>query len=61
MPSDPIRLLFFLFSVSFYNLRVLVSIVLGLVLYDRLPEKPLITAKMFGDLLITAYDSGGWL
>ena len=54
-----IRLFFFLFSVSFYNLWVLVSIVLGLILNGRLPEKPLITAKMFGNLLITAYDSGG--
>nr|AAU84385.1 transposase [uncultured archaeon GZfos9E5] len=54
-----IRLFFFLFSVSFYNLWVLASIVLGLVLNGRLPEKPLITAKMFGNLLITAYDSGG--
>ena len=57
--NHAIRLFFFLFSVSFYNLLVLVSIVPGLVLYGRLPGKPLITAKMFGNLLITTHDSGG--
>ena len=47
-----IRLFFFLFSVCFYNLWVLVSIIFSLVIYGRIPDKPLITAKMFGNLII---------
>ena len=54
-----IRLFFFLFSVCFYNLWILVNIVLGLVLYRGKPEKPLVTAKMFGNLFVAAHDIGG--
>jgi Transposase DDE domain len=54
-----IRLFFFLFSVCFYNLWVLINIVQSFILYDRLSDKPLITAKMFGNLVITDFDDGG--
>lgn len=54
-----IRLFFFLFSVCLYNLWILINIVLRLVPYRRKTEKPLVTAKMFGNLLIAAYDIGG--
>lgn len=53
-----IRLFFFLFSVCFYNLWVLTSIVIGEVL-GIIVDKPLITAKMFGTMIITAYDGDG--
>ncbi len=54
-----IRLFFFLFSVCLYNLWILINIVLGVVLYRRKPEKPLVTAKKFGNLFVAAYDIGG--
>lgn len=54
-----IRLFFFLFSVCLYNLWILVNIFLRLVQYMRKPDKPLVTAKLFGNLFIAAYDFGG--
>lgn len=56
--SYAIRLFFFLFSVCLYNLWILINIVLGLVIDKRRPEKPLVTAKMFGNLFVAAYDIG---
>ncbi len=46
-----IRLFYFLFSVCLYNLWVLTNICIGLVIHDRVPEKPLITAKLFAIIL----------
>lgn len=42
-----IRLFYFLFSCCLYNLWVLVNICIGLLIYGRIRDKPIITAKMF--------------
>jgi len=46
-----IRLFYFLFSCCLYNLWVLVNIYVSLAVYGKIPEKPIITAKMFVILL----------
>jgi len=46
-----IRLFYFLFSVCLFNLWVLVNICIGLAIYGRVKNKPIITAKMFAILL----------
>ena len=46
-----IRLFYFLFSVCLYNLWVLVNICIGINLYGKVPEKPIITAKRFSIVL----------
>jgi len=48
-----IRLFYFMFSMTLYNLWVLVNSLLSLALFGKLPEKPLVTAKMFGVMLYT--------
>ncbi|MFH0751973.1 MAG: hypothetical protein V1914_00045 [archaeon] len=42
-----LRLFYFLFTAMLYNLWVLTNICVGVQLYGRVPEKPLITAKRF--------------
>ena len=42
-----VRVFYFLFSVIMYNLWVLLNLCVRLRFKDRIPEKPLITAKMF--------------
>ena len=56
-----IRLFYFLFSVCLYNLWVLVNICVSLNIYGRLPETPVITAKLFAIILykIREEDEGG--
>ncbi len=49
--SFHIILFYFLFSVCLYNLWVLVNICVSLMIYGRLLEKPLITAKLFAVIL----------
>ena len=46
-----IRLFYFLFSVCLYNLWILVNLIVSLTLYNRLSEKPLISAKLFAVVL----------
>lgn len=46
-----IRLFYFLFSVCLYNLWILVNICVSIKLNGRLPEKPIITAKLFAVVL----------
>jgi putative transposase len=55
-----VRLFYFLFSVCLYNLWILANIIIGLV-FGFIPQKPIITAKMFGTLLYTGFkwDDGG--
>ena len=48
-----IRYFYFLFSLTLYNLWVLLNTMLSLFLYGRLPDSPIVTAKMFGVLLYT--------
>lgn len=50
-----IRLFYFLFSVCLYNLWVLVNICIGIVVYGKIMEKPIITAKMFAIVLYRVY------
>jgi putative transposase len=47
-----VRLFYFLFSVCLYNLWILANIIVGL-FFGSIPEKPIITAKMFATLLYT--------
>lgn len=58
-----IRLFYFLFSVCLYNLWVLVNICVGLIVYGRVPEKPIVTAKLFAIVLhkvqVEFVDPGG--
>ena len=57
-----IRLFYFLFSVCLFNLWVLVNICISLLIYGRIKDKPLITAKLFATILYRVqieYDSGG--
>lgn len=53
-----IRLFLFLFSVCLYNLWVLASVFIGMAMEIKV-EKPLITTKMFGTMIITVCGSGG--
>ena len=46
-----IRLFYFLFSVCLYNLWVLVNICVSILLYNRVSNKPLISAKLFAVVL----------
>lgn len=46
-----IRLFYFLFSVMLYNLWVLTNVIVGVKLYGRVPDKPIITAKRFAIVL----------
>lgn len=58
-----IRLFYFLFSACLHNIWVLVNICIGLLIYGRIQNKPIITAKRFVVLLFIAkleyFDSGG--
>ena len=58
-----VRLFYFLFSVCLYNLWVLANIVVGVLILKFIPNKPFITAKMFGVMLYTVgstlFDLGG--
>lgn len=49
-----VRLFYFLFSVCLYNLWILANIFVGLV-FLFIPLKPIITAKMFGTLLLAGF------
>lgn len=56
-----IRLFYFLFSCCLYNIWVLVNIVIGLTVYGRIKEKPIIPLKYFGSILWfvkVVYDPG---
>jgi len=46
-----IRLFYFLFSVTLYNLWVMVNTLISLSIFGKLPDKPLVTAKLFGTML----------
>ncbi len=46
-----IRLFYFQFSIMLYNCWVIVNAMLGLAMYGSLPEKPIISAKLFGTVL----------
>ena len=46
-----LRLFYFLFTVMLYNLWVLTNVIVGVKLYGRVPNKPLITAKRFAIIL----------
>ncbi len=46
-----IRLFYFLFSTMLYNLWILTNIVVGIMLYGRVPDKPIVTAKRFAIVL----------
>ena len=52
-----IRLFYFMFSVCLYNLWILANIIIGLI-FGSIPEKPLITAKLFGTLLYSLKTEG---
>lgn len=58
-----IRLFYFLFSACLFNLWVLANICIGLLIYGRVPKKPIITAKMFTTILYRIqedyFDPGG--
>jgi len=58
-----IRLFYFLFSACLFNLWVLVNISLGLLLYGRVPEKPILSANVFTTILYHVqenyFDPGG--
>lgn len=49
-----IRLFYFMFSITLYNLWVIVNAMLCMFLYGKNGEKPLVTAKIVGTLLIMA-------
>jgi len=53
-----IRLFYFLFSVCLYNLWVLVNICISMVIYGKVLDKPLISAKMFAIVLYRVYLDG---
>ncbi len=42
-----VRVFYFLFSVAMYNLWILLNLCVGLKFKGKIPEKPIITAKMF--------------
>ena len=46
-----LRLFYFLFTVMLYNLWVLTNIIVGVKLYGKVPNKPLISAKRFSIIL----------
>lgn len=52
-----IRYFYFLFSLTLYNLWVLLNSMLSLFLYGKLPDRPIVTAKLFGMLLYTIDDT----
>ncbi len=52
-----IRLFYFMFSVCLYNLWILANIIIGLI-FGSIPEKPLITAKLFGTMLYSLKPEG---
>lgn len=52
-----IRLFYFMFSATLYNLWVILNALLSMALSGKLPEKPLVTAKMVATLLIFLGDS----
>ena len=45
--SVSVRVFYFLFSVAMYNLWILLNLCVGLRFKGKIPEKPIITAKMF--------------
>ncbi len=46
-----VRLFYFLFSVTLYNLWIMVNTLISLSIFGKLPDRPLVTAKLFGTLL----------
>jgi putative transposase len=48
-----LRLLYFLFTVALYNFWILINIVVSIRLYGHIKEKPIITAKLFMETLLT--------
>ena len=57
-----VRLFYFMFSSCLYNLWILANILVGLAILKFIPNKPFITAKMFGVMLYTfcsLIDPGG--
>ena len=58
-----IRMFYFLFSACLFNLWVLVNICIGLLIYGKVPKKPIVTAEMFTTILYKIreeyYDPGG--
>lgn len=48
-----IRLFYYMFSLTLYNLWVLVNSMLSIFLFGDLPEKPILTARLFGAMLYT--------
>lgn len=56
-----VRLFYFLFSACLYNLWVLANIIVGFIMFDKIVEKPFISAKIFGTVLHTTFciDDGG--
>jgi len=54
-----IRLFYFLFTVCLYNLWVLVNICIGIAIHGKVPNKPIITAKMFVIVFYRVYADYG--
>lgn len=58
-----IRFFYYIFSTSLYNLWILVNLCVSLLIYGRLKEKPIISAKMFTVILYKVqseyFDNGG--
>ena len=50
-----VRLFYFMFSSCLYNLWILANIIVGLAILKFIPNKPFITAKMFGVMLYTFF------
>jgi putative transposase len=53
-----VRLFYFLFSICLYNLWILANIIIGLA-FGFIPEKPIITSKMFAVMLYSVFAGGG--
>ena len=55
-----IRFFYFIFSTCLYNMWVLVNVCVSIALFGRLHKEPIITAKMFTEILYKVQtDSGG--
>ena len=58
-----LRLFYFLFTVMLYNLWILTNVIVGVKIYNKVPEKPIITAKRFSIILyktrLELLDPGG--
>ena len=46
-----IRLFFFQFSMILYNCWVIVNALLGIAMFGHVPQKPIVSAKLFGTVL----------